>query len=108
MKTFSMLSLSLGIALVVGASSCNNSSSDGARTVPMDSTNDAGAAPVQYQGGTPEQTTDTTMQSNTMEMRARQDNANARSMQEAQGANANGNQPESNTTDPKTTSGSSK
>ncbi len=102
MKTFSMLSISFGIALVVGTS-CNNK--EGARSTPVDSTKETGAAPVQYQSGTPDQTTDTTMQTHPMDNRARQDNSNARSMQDA-GGNQKDKQPSSNTTDSKTTSGS--
>lgn len=102
MRTFSMLALTLGSAIIIGTS-CNNSG--GGRSTPLDSTNDLGTAPVQYQGGTPDVTVDSTMQSAPYEKRDRQDNSNARSMQEAQG-NQPGQPAQSNTTDPKTTSGS--
>jgi hypothetical protein len=103
MKTFSMLSLTLGIALVTGVS-CSNQ--EGGREVPIDSTNDLGTAPAQYQSTTQGPKVDTTMQSQPYEQRARQDQANERSMQEAQQGNGNAQPPQSNTTDPKTTSGS--
>jgi len=105
MKNFSTYSISLGIALVIGTS-CNNQ--EGAKSTPIDATNEAGAAPVQYQGGSPDMTIDTTMQTVPTDKRARQDNQNNRSMQDAQSGNNNNQQAQSNTTDPKTTSGSAK
>lgn len=102
MKTSSLCTMITAAALMIVAS-CNNQ--DGAHSVPIDSTNDMGTAPVNYQGGSGDVTVDTTMQSAPYEKRSRQDSSNARSMNEAQG-----DQPaqpvESNTTDPKTTSGS--
>ncbi len=104
MKAFSMLSLTFGVALMLGTS-CNNR--EGAHSTPLDSTNDLGTAPVQYQSGTPDRTTDSTMQTTPTDKRARQDSGNIRSMNDAQGGEK---QPpaRSNTTDAKSTSGSAK
>jgi hypothetical protein len=79
MKTFSVLSLTFGVALAI--SSCNNDTSG--RGTPIDSTNDHGTAPVQYEAGTPDHTVDTTMQSQPMDQKARQDNSVNNSLNEA-------------------------
>lgn len=81
MKTFSMLSLTLGVALATA--SCNNST--GGRGTPIDSTNDHGTAPVQYEAGMPETPVDTTMQTQPMDQKARQDNSVNNSLNEAAG-----------------------
>lgn len=99
MKTFSMLSLTIGMALAVG--SCNNST--GGRETPIDSTNDYGTAPVQYESGNPDVKTDTTMHSQPMDQKARQDASAERSMAQPATSAA----PSPSNTDRATTSGSS-
>ena len=97
MKTFSMLSLIFGITLVTSA--CNNQS--GGRGTPIDSTNDYGKAPVEYQAGNPDVKVDTTMHTQPGDQKQRQDyNANATLKQQSDAA------PTANTTDSSTTSGS--
>ena len=99
MKTFSMLSLTLGIVLVTA--SCNNEPSP--RATPIDSTNDYGKAPVEYNGSTETSKTDTTMHSQPMDQKARQDyNANAT----IGAGSSTTTTPTANTTDSSTTSGS--
>ena len=99
MKTFSMLSFSIGIALAV--SSCNNST--GGRETPIDSTNDYGTAPVQYGAGNPDVKTDTTMHTQPMDQKARQDASVNNSLDHSATSAA----PAPSNTDRATTSGSS-
>lgn len=99
MKTFSMLSLTLGVALIAG--SCNNST--GGRGTPIDSTNDYGTAPVQYESGAPTTPVDTTMHSQPADQRSRQDNSVNNSMPQTSDTTA----PAPSNTDKSTTSGSS-
>ena len=97
-----MLSLTIGVALATSA--CNNST--GGRATPIDSTNDNGTAPVQYSQGNPENKTDSTMHSQPMDQKARQDNSAEASMQPA--TDMSGASPASpSNTDSSTTSGSS-
>lgn len=81
MKTFSMLSLTLGVALAT--SSCNNNT--GGRSTPIDATNDHGTAPVQYEAGVPGTPVDTTMRTQPIDQKARQDNSVNNSLQESAG-----------------------
>lgn len=99
MKTFSKLSLSIGIALAIA--SCNNST--GGRETPIDSTNDYGTAPVQYEAGNPDVKTDTTMHTQPMDQKARQDASANRSLDQPATSAA----PSPSNTDRATTSGSS-
>ena len=99
MRSFSMLSLTLGIALVTA--SCNEGKSG--RSTSVDATNNEGRAPVEYNGGTDTPRTDRSMQTQPAEQKAVQDR-NA----EASISSPNNAAPLSNTTDSSTTSGSAK
>ena len=103
MKSFSMLSLTIGVALATSA--CNNTSGGGA--TPIDSTNDNGTAPVQYSQGNPENRTDSTMQSQPMDQKARQDNSAEASMQHPSTNMSEASPVSPSNTDSSTTSGSS-
>lgn len=92
-----MLSLTFGIALVT--SSCNNE--HGGRGTPIDSTNDYGKAPVEYQAGNPDVVTDSTMQTQPGDQKQRQDRSANESIRKESNT-----PPTANTTDSSTTSGS--
>ncbi len=97
MKRYILPALFAGAML---AASCGGNTEGGAST-PTDSTNNTGAAPVNYEAGTPEQTVpQTTVQSDAVTSDTNGTAGAAMNGQAGQNANS------SNTTDKRTTSGS--
>jgi hypothetical protein len=98
MKSYILPLLCSG-ALIIA--SCG-SDTEGGKSTPIDSTVQNGTAPVDYQGGTPTETIDTTMQRRDA-MRGDTMGQSTAPMNQPNGNGANS----SNTTDKRTTSGSS-
>lgn len=88
-------------AVMIALASCGNNSEGGSST-PIDSTVQNGTAPVNYQEGTPTTTIDTTIQQRDA-MRGDTMNQSTSMSNQPNGNGANS----SNTTDKRTTSGSS-